>query len=99
MRPSSILKERIAAVKKIATKYEGKGLSNLRVFGSVADGTDTENSDIDFLVDLERPVSLFTIGGMHYELENALGCSIDLVMTRQLPNRVRDKILMEAKPI
>lgn len=49
----------------------------------VADGTDTEDSDIDFLVDAGHEgctCGLFTICGMHYDLEKALRCKIDFII-------------------
>lgn len=99
MRPSEILKERRDLVKEIAQQYSNKGLYNLRIFGSVADGTDTEESDIDFLVDTEDGVGLFALGGLYSALEDLLQCKIDLLSSRELPNRVKNRILMEAKPI
>jgi len=49
-----------------------RGARNVRVFGSVARGDDDEQSDIDFLVDLEPDRSLFDLSGLLIDLEAAL---------------------------
>jgi uncharacterized protein len=50
-----------------------RGASNVRVFGSVARGEDTETSDIDLLVDLPARQTLLTLAGLAEELSDALG--------------------------
>ena len=55
---------------KIATKY---GAYNLRVFGSVARGEATPDSDIDFLVELKPQSSLFDYIGLMQDLAALLG--------------------------
>ncbi|MDL2226645.1 nucleotidyltransferase domain-containing protein [Deltaproteobacteria bacterium OttesenSCG-928-M10] len=69
------------------------------MFGSVAKGLDTEKSDIDFLVDTAPEVTLLTIGGMYYELEQLLGSKFDLVTTGSIPEDLKSRILEEARPI
>jgi len=51
---------------------------NIRVFGSVARGDAKPSSDIDFLVHLKPGGSLFELGGLQYELEDLLGCHVDV---------------------
>ncbi len=75
------------------------GAFNLRIFGSVARGEYDDLSDIDILVDVETGTSLFDLGGLSIELENLLGKKVDIVTERGLRNRIRDKILKEAKPL
>ncbi|MGD9946841.1 MAG: nucleotidyltransferase family protein [Desulfobulbus sp.] len=75
------------------------GLFNLRVFGSVARGEDTIQSDIDFLVDLETGRSLLDIGGALVQLEKLLGCKVDIVTEQGLHWYLREKILKEARLI
>ena len=84
MRASQLLEKYSDEIRSIARRYEQEGIRNLRVLGSVAKGLDTEKSDVDFLVDTEPQVTLLTIGGMYYELEQLLGSKIDLILTRQL---------------
>ena len=61
---------------RIVAKHGGR---NVRVFGSVARGDADESSDVDFLVDLEPGRSLFDLGGIQFELEELLGCRVDVV--------------------
>jgi len=99
MRASQLLEKYLSEIKSIAKRYEQEGLHNLRVFGSIAQGFDTDESDVDFLVDAEPKVTLLTIGGLYYELEQLLGSKFDLVTSGSLPEALKSKILAEAKPI
>lgn len=73
MRPSEILdmhREELRAVMKLPKHAEH--FTNLRVFGSAATGHDTEQSDIDFLVDSKnKAYTLFDLSGLYYALETA----------------------------
>ena len=99
MHASQLLEKYSNEIKSIARRYEQEGIHNLRVFGSIAKGLDTDESDVDFLVDTEPEVTLFTIGGMHYELEQLLGSKFDLITSGSIPEALKSKILAEAKPI
>ena len=76
-----------------ARKY---GASNVRVFGSVARGEADEKSDIDLLVDLEKGRSLFDLGGLLMDLQDLLGCNVDVVTEKGLRERIRERVLKEA---
>jgi predicted nucleotidyltransferase len=78
---------------KTARKY---GASNVRVFGSVARGEADEKSDIDLLVDLEKGRSLLDLAGLLVDLEELLGCKVDVVPEDSLRQRIRDRVLKEA---
>jgi excisionase family DNA binding protein len=69
---------------------------NVRVFGSVARGDATEDSDIDLLVDPQPGMSLFDLGGIDWRLEELLGVKVDIVPARSLRERIRDRVLAEA---
>jgi hypothetical protein len=73
-----------------------RGARNVRVFGSVARGDSGERSDIDFLVDLEPGRSLLDLGGLNLDLERLLGSRVDVVSSRGLRDRVRERVLREA---
>jgi hypothetical protein len=73
-----------------------RGARNVRVFGSVARGDSSERSDIDFLVDLEPGRSLLDLGGLNLDLERLLGSRVDVVSSRGLRDRVRERVLREA---
>ena len=75
------------------------GASNVRIFGSVANGTADQNSDIDFLVDLEKGRSLFDLGGLLMDLQQLFGRKVDVVTENGLHWYIKDRILREAKPI
>lgn len=81
---------------RICAKY---GARNVRVFGSVARGEADEESDIDFLVEMEAGRSLFDLGGLQYELEQLLGRPVDVVTERGLKARIRERILKETVPL
>jgi uncharacterized protein len=71
------------------------GVTNLRVFGSVARGQETKNSDIDLLVDLRPGTGLFTLVALRGQLERLLDASVDLVPADSLKDSVRQNILGE----
>jgi hypothetical protein len=81
----------------LARKY---GASNVRVFGSVARGEATENSDIDLLVQQDW-TRLSSWGGMGLiiELEDLLGCKVDVATEDELKPRIKARILREAVPL
>lgn len=71
------------------------GAFNIRIFGSVARGDDDENSDIDFLVELEPGRSILDLGGLLIELQDLLGCPVDIVTENGLKERIRERVLNE----
>ena len=75
------------------------GAYNVRVFGSVARGEDDEKSDIDFLIDMEDGRSLLDLGGLLIDLEELLGCRVDVITEKGLKERIRDRVLQEAIPL
>lgn len=81
------------AILHLAQTY---GATNLRIFGSVARGDDTPTSDLDLLIDLEPNRSLFDLGGLAMDLQNLLGCPVDIVTEKGLKQRIRDRVLQEA---
>src|SRR6266699_1692540 len=76
-----------------ATKY---GAYNVRVFGSVARGEADSESDVDLLVDMEPGRSLFDLGGLLMDLQDLLGCNVDVVTEDGLRDRIRKRVLKEA---
>ncbi|GEL48450.1 hypothetical protein CHO01_35660 [Cellulomonas hominis] len=72
----------------IVAAAERHGMSNVRVFGSVARGEDGPESDVDLLVDLGPEVGLFDLGRAEVELEAILGREVDVVPARMLRPRV-----------
>lgn len=72
------------------------GGGNLRVFGSVARGEDTTDSDVDLLVDLPDDTGLFALLALEEELERILKTPVDLATEQGLKPRVRAQALAEA---
>lgn len=72
---------------------------NPRVFGSVLRGDDSEQSDLDLLVDALPGATLFDLGGLQDELEQLLGVHVDVVTPRDLPIKFRSAVVAEAKPV
>lgn len=96
MSPSEILEANREAVRKEVSRYR---TTNPRVFGSVLHGTDTEQSDIDILVDTLPGATLLDLGGLFEDLQAILGPKIDLVTPAELPKKFRDEVIVEARPI
>lgn len=91
-----IVKEKRGEILRVAARY---GAHDVRVFGSVARGEDDRESDVDFLVELEARRSLLDLGGLQMELEDLLGCRVDVVTVRGLKARIRERVLREAMPV
>jgi predicted nucleotidyltransferase len=72
------------------------GAIRVRVFGSVARGDADENSDIDFLVDMEPGRTLFDLGGLPMDLRDLLGREVDVVAEPGLKARFRHRVVQEA---
>ena len=81
------------AVLEVAQRY---GASNLRVFGSVALNQEHEDSDLDLLVDLLPSQSLLALVGMGQELEQLLGCPVDVAEPDSLHPLIRSEVLQQA---
>lgn len=75
------------------------GATNVRVFGSISRGDADADNDVDFLVDLEQGRSLFDLGGLLMDLQEFLGCPVDVVTEKGLRPRIRERVLREAMPL
>ena len=72
---------------------------NARVFGSVIHGDDTDDSDLDLLVDTTPDTSLLDIARIQNRLQKLLGVSVDVLTPKALPESFRARILAEAEPV
>lgn len=89
-----LLHEKRQEIINIADKH---GAFNVRLFGSVARDEDTENSDIDLLIDYDlAKISSWFPTGLKQDLEELLGRKIDVVTTKSLHYFLRDQIINEA---
>lgn len=75
------------------------GLRDVRIFGSVARGEATEESDIDLLVDLQPGRTLIDLIGFQQEAETILGVKVDAVTERLLKRRLRAGAIRDARPL
>jgi len=91
-----LLREKREEILRLAAKH---GARNVRVFGSVARGEADEQSDIDLLVEFEPGRSLLDHAGLWLELQDLLGCKVDVVSERGIKARIRERILREAIPL
>ena len=78
---------------------ERHGAHNVRVFGSLARGQANPESDVDLVVDFERGRSLMDHGELMMDLEEVLGCRVDVVSERGLRDRFRARVLADAVPL
>lgn len=77
-------------------EVEALGVRSLEIFGSVARGEAKAGSDVDLLVQFDRPVGLFHFFRVQRQLETILGCQVDLVMKDAIKPQLRARILEEA---
>jgi len=94
-RPSSVLQERLAAVLSTVAQHKA---GNVRVFGSVARGDDTYDSDVDLLVTFGDDATILDQSRIVIDLENLLGCDVDVV-SDATPGRRAASILRDAVPL
>lgn len=80
----------------IAKKY---GASNVRVFGSVARGEATSDSDVDLLVTFPPKYKLLAHAALLMDIKSLLGMSVDVSVEANLKDAFRDKILKDAVPL
>jgi uncharacterized protein len=81
---------------EIIETARARGATRVRVFGSVARGDATENSDIDFLVDLDDDRGLLDLGGLLMDLRELLGHNVDVVTEAGLRPRISRRVLADA---
>ena len=96
MNVRSLLDEKRGEILKLADRH---GAYNVRIFGSVARGEAVPGSDVDILVDMEQGRSLLDLVGLWQELEELLGCKVDVITSGGISPYLRDRILAEAVPL
>lgn len=96
MRPSIALNQYRDRIREIGLRHR---VSGVRVFGSVLRGEDTDDSDLDILVEPTADTTLFDIGAIQYELSELLGFRVDVLTPDALPERFRQQVLAEARQV
>lgn len=95
-RPSVVLERTRPELRRIAAKH---GLTNVRVFGSVARGDDTADSDLDLVAEIPVGLNLLDVGAVIEELAAAFGRNVDLAEYAALKPHVRENIERESMPL
>ena len=93
MRPSIALNNHREAIREIALRHR---VRNVRVFGSVLHGNDSEDSDLDLLVEPMPEATLMDIARIQVELAKLLNVSVDVLTPNALPKKFRAHVLTEA---
>ncbi len=96
MKPSQALAAHRSEVLEIVLAHR---TVNARVFGSVALGLDTDQSDLDILVDTTADTTLFDLGAIRFKLRKLLGVPVDVLTPGALPDSFRDKVITQAQAI
>jgi predicted nucleotidyltransferase len=90
------LRQKHEEIYAIANKY---GVSNIRVFGSVARGEERKDSDIDLLATLNSGVSLFGLVKLEMILAKNLGKKIQIISDKAINKHLKERVLKEAVSI
>jgi uncharacterized protein len=85
---------------EINAAAQNVGAYNVRIFGSVARGTDTAESDVDLLVDFPaRERGLLPLLTLAEQVEQLIGRPVDVAAVEVMAEPVRDRALAEAVPL
>jgi predicted nucleotidyltransferase len=90
------IREHRDAILRVAASH---GAGNVLLFGSVARGEDTSDSDVDLLIDVTGDTTPWFPGGLIVDLEQLLGRRVQVVIRRSLSPLIRDAVLREAVPL
>jgi len=88
-----ILKDRRETILQVAASH---GARDVRVFGSRVRGTARPDSDVDILVRLDAGRSLLDLIAIKQDLEDLLGCKVDVVTEAAISPYIREQVLNEA---
>jgi hypothetical protein len=91
-----LLAQKRGEILEIAAKYH---VENIRVFGSAAGGEMEPGSNIDFLVKMQSDWSPFDLTRLKRELQQTLGCPVDVIREAALPPSAREQACREAAPV
>lgn len=96
MRPSAALHIHRDRIREIALSHR---VTNPRIFGSVLHGEDTEESDLDLLVEPTHETTLMDIAKIQLELKQLLHITVDVLTPKALPEKFRQRVIGEAEPL
>ena len=90
------VRARRTEIERLGGRY---GVQNIRVFGSVARGDADAESDLDLLVDVDRGHGYIDMAGFALGVEDLLGVFTQVATTAGLKQRIRSRVLNEAKAL
>jgi uncharacterized protein len=96
MRPSEALNTHRDAIREIALRHR---VTNVRVFGSVLHGEDTDDSDLDLLVEPTNETTMMDIARLQLEVARMLHVTVDVLTPRALPDKFREQVIREARAL
>jgi len=96
MKPSEALNKNRVQIRQIVASHHA---SNARVFGSVAKGEDTNQSDLDILIDPTNETTLFDIGAIRRKLKDLLGVTVDVLTPNSLSDHFREEVIASSVPV
>lgn len=97
MKPSEKLYRHLDEVRDVIKRHKAlSGIHDVKIVGSVAKGYDTEDSDIDFLISSTEKTGLFALARFERELQEILGCKIDIIPIETIPEPIRERFIKEA---
>jgi len=97
MKPSEALRIHRDAIRRIV---ETNNATNPRVFGSVLHGEDTDNSDLDILVDeINGKTTLLSLARIQTAIQVLTGFKADVLTPLDLHERFRNQVVTEAQPV
>lgn len=76
-----------------------RGVTGVRVFGSMSRGDGSENSDVDLLVTLAPGTSALALGGLLLDAQELLGRRVDIVTEASLHPAMREHVVASAVPL
>ncbi len=91
-----ILRHQRQAIIELAARY---GVSNVRVFGSVARGEATPNSDVDLLVSFPPERIIFDLIGLWLDLKDLIGRDVSLIPDTLEDERFMQQVLKDTIPL
>ncbi len=77
---------------ELESKY---GVKEIGIFGSYVKDEQTETSDVDILIEFEKPLGLLEFVGLKNYLSDLLGVNVDLVMRKALKPGIGERVLGE----
>jgi predicted nucleotidyltransferase len=96
MKPSQALDAHRTELRELVSRH---GLSGARVFGSVSSGKDTDESDLDLLVEPSEKTGLMALAAFKIEAEKLLGVEVSVVTPNALPAKFRGEVMRQAQAL